>query len=62
MKDLIAATPGEVAYNAYCNKSNWKSLVSGQPLPPFKETKKEIQEAWEAAAEAVLSEYGELKN
>lgn len=47
-------TNGEIAYNAYCNQSGWKSLASGADLPPFAATKPEIQAAWEVAAQAVL--------
>lgn len=46
---------GQVAYEAYCEQSNWKSLASGADLPPFADTKPEIQQAWEAAAQAVLN-------
>lgn len=44
---------GQIAYEAYCNKTNWKSLISGAPLPAYSQLKPEIQEAWTAAAEAV---------
>lgn len=47
------ATLGEVAYHAYCQKSNYKSLATGADLPMFENTKPEIQDAWEAAAQAV---------
>ena len=54
-QDISATlTNGEVAYNAYCNLSGWKSLASGADLPPFSGTKPEIRDAWEAAAQAVL--------
>lgn len=49
-----AVTNGEIAYNAYCNASGWKSLASGADLPQFADTTPEIQAAWESAAQAVL--------
>ena len=47
---------GQVAYEAYCETTDWKSLVSGQPLPAWDEAPDPLlEEAWEAAAEAVLA-------
>ena len=28
---------GQVAYEAYCGKTDWKSLISGAPLPQWEE-------------------------
>lgn len=47
---------GQIAYEAYCEHTNWKSLVSGQDLPQWDKVKPEIKEAWEAAAVAVENE------
>ena len=47
---------GQIAYNAYCNSTNWKSLISGAALPQWPEVKLEIKTAWEAAAEAVKAQ------
>lgn len=44
---------GQLAYEAYCGHTDWKSLVSGAALPKWADTKPEIQAAWEAAALAV---------
>lgn len=44
---------GQLAYEAYCNYSNWKSLVSGADLPPWEHATSPIQHAWQAAADAV---------
>lgn len=44
---------GQIAYEAYCENTNWKSLISGQQLPQWKDVKPEIQRAWESAANAV---------
>jgi hypothetical protein len=48
-------TFGEIAYNAYCAFSGGKSLVSGADLPAFSATTPGIQDAWQAAAQAVLN-------
>jgi hypothetical protein len=45
---------GQVAYEAYCGSANGLSLVSGEPLPSWARVKPEIQQAWRAAAQAVL--------
>lgn len=44
---------GQTAYETYCEQSQWKSLVSGAPLPQWPEVKPEIQDAWEHAGDAV---------
>lgn len=49
-------TLGQVAYEAYCAKTGWKSLVSGADLPQWAELKSEIRDAWGDAAEAVAGE------
>ena len=43
---------GRIAYDAYCAARNWKS-IRGEPLPHFDQQSKELQEAWEAAGQAV---------
>jgi hypothetical protein len=48
-------TYGQIAYEAYCEKTGWKSLVSGDQLPPFNKLVPAIQEAWAAAANAVVN-------
>ncbi len=45
---------GKVAYEGYCQRTGWKSLVSGALLPPGEEVPVPIQEAWEAAADQVV--------
>jgi hypothetical protein len=47
---------GQVAYEAYCEFSKGKSLVSGAYLPSFEAQAPEIQKAWDAAAAAVTLE------
>lgn len=56
-----AVTNGEIAYNAYCAQSGWKSLASGADLPKFADTTPEIRAAWEAAASAVVDAFSSLK-
>jgi hypothetical protein len=46
---------GEVAYEGYCNQTDNKSLISGAELPSWEQLKPEIQQAWIAAADAVLN-------
>jgi len=53
MKDYTYA---ELAYNAYCNTRNWKS-VKGDPLPQFHDQSQELKDAWWEAAEAVKNHY-----
>lgn len=44
---------GQVAYEAYCNHTGWKSAISGAPLPQWKDVKPDIKAAWESAGQAV---------
>lgn len=46
-------TLGQIAYEAYYKTSYGVSLISGVALPPWKDQRPEIQEAWEDAAVAV---------
>jgi hypothetical protein len=43
---------GELAYNAYCEAVGYKS-VKGDTLPAWEDQSERLQEAWDAAAEAV---------
>ena len=45
--------PGKIAYDAYFAKCGGKSLISGAPLPSWEGQAPAIQEAWNAAAQAV---------
>lgn len=49
----ITGNLGRIAYEAYCGHTQWRSLVSGAPLPRWQEATPEIQAAWEAAGKAV---------
>lgn len=46
-------TLGQIAYEAYCEKTGWKTLFGGHSLPPWLEVKPEVQVAWNASGEAV---------
>ena len=50
-------TYGQIAYEAYCAYTNWKSLVSGADLPKWESVKPEIKEAWEESAQCLIDEY-----
>jgi alpha-D-ribose 1-methylphosphonate 5-phosphate C-P lyase len=47
---------GQIAYEAYCVKSDHKSLISGSPLPTWDELAAPIRYCWEYAAAAVSKE------
>lgn len=42
--------PGQLAYEAYCGYTGWKSLVSGAPLPQWEAVRYEIKNAWHEVA------------
>jgi hypothetical protein len=44
---------GQIAYEAYCASTDWKSAISGAPLPQWEAQAPKIREAWMAAALAV---------
>ena len=48
---------GQVAYEAYCQSTGNKSLISGAELPKWADLKPEIQRAWAAAADAVAGRF-----
>lgn len=48
---------GKIAYDAYCEATGWKSLVSGADLPQWNEVRPEIQAAWRAAGNAVMNRF-----
>ena len=49
---------GQVAYEAYCASTGWKSAVSGAQLPAWGDQSEAIRDAWEAAGRAVAEECG----
>lgn len=48
-------TLGQIAYEAYCNHTGWKSLVSGAQLPAWDKLDPVIQEAWNVAADTAAN-------
>ena len=46
---------GKIAYDAYCEVTDWKSAITGAPLPAFEETPALVQAAWRIAAKAVAA-------
>lgn len=49
--------PGQVAFEGYAEQSEGVSLVSGEQLPVWEMLPRDIQDAWEAGAQAVISDY-----
>jgi hypothetical protein len=49
-------TPGQAAYEAYGKQVNWLAY-NGTPMPSWTDVGQGIRAAWEASAEAVLSNY-----
>ena len=54
-------TIGRIAYEGYCEHTDWKSLATGQSLPQWEGLKPEIRQAWMASSVA-LEEYLREKN
>jgi hypothetical protein len=55
-------TPGQIAYEAYCGASHWKSLMTGASLPAWEQVRQDIQAAWERGSAAVLRQQGVRKD
>lgn len=45
-------TLAQVLYEAYCEQAGWRSLATGDPLPPWNDLKPSIQVGWQASAVA----------
>lgn len=52
---MTGKTLGQIAYEGYGERADGVSLVSGEPLPGWDDLSPVIAEAWEAAAQAVVS-------
>ena len=50
---MIEKTNGQIAYEAYCDATGGKSLVSGAALPSWDALDAAIRNAWERAGIAV---------
>lgn len=46
-------TPGQIAYEAYCEYVGWKSVM-GQELPQWAAQRENLKGAWQVAALEVL--------
>jgi len=53
---------GRIAYEAYCETTNWKSAVTGADLPGFYSTSEAVRTGWIASAKAVIDANEELLN
>lgn len=40
-------------YEAYCEHTGWKSIVTGSDLPKWNDLDRKIQDAWRAVEKAV---------
>lgn len=49
-------SPGQIAYEAYCGTTNWKSF-RGEDLPQWENVKPQIKQGWETAGYRVLFEF-----
>lgn len=58
----MTKTLGQVAYEAYKDFSQGKSLISGANLPEWEDQAVEIQAAWEEAGQAAVGEFQAIKN
>lgn len=57
MVEASKKSNGQIAYEAYCNHTNWKSLVSGNDLPQWGAVNPDIQKAWSRSAQSVISNW-----
>jgi hypothetical protein len=55
--DLDSVTPGETAYKAYGQVTGGLNY-QGQPMPEWDALPLKIRQAWEAAAEAAVRNWG----
>ncbi len=58
LKAMVTKTLGNIGYDAYRAHTDGKSLISGQPIPEFENLSVPIQNAWEAAGQAVAASVG----
>ena len=50
---MAVVEEGQVAYTAYRDHTNGRSLVSGEPIPEWEFLPEQVKAAWQAAGEAV---------
>lgn len=46
----------KIAYEAYCESTDWKSAITGDPLPQFNNCRPSVQKAWLAVVERMIEE------
>ena len=44
----------QILYEAYCEKAEWKSAVTGAPLPQWTDCSRSVKDCWWAVAEAAI--------
>lgn len=49
LTDAILNAAAKVAYENYCYNTNWRSVATGDILPPWYDLPVEVQQAWKAA-------------
>jgi hypothetical protein len=52
---MMEKSTGQIAYEAYCETTGWKSRFNGDGLPEWKNQDPEIQACWTVAGEAVAA-------
>jgi hypothetical protein len=55
-------TLGQVAYEAYCEFAQGASSITGVILPEWEQQNDRIKGAWQAAAEAAVKSFIEVKD
>lgn len=51
----------QIAYEAYCKFTDWKSLATGQDLPSWEKLPQNIKDAWCASTHTVLRRFHESR-
>ena len=58
---IVIARMGMVAYQGYCENTGWKSIATGDTLPPWELLHDDIKSAWMASAVAITKYIGILE-
>ena len=54
-KQELIMNAAKIGYENYCRYTGWKSIVTGDALPEWKNLPGEIKNAWFASAQAVIN-------
>ena len=54
MAEQDTRTHGQRAYESYYAATNWKSIITGDSLLSWGDTRQALREAWEQAGSAVV--------